>query len=595
MRNWVAAACFAVLTGMAAGCDTGQNRAGELDPGTVPRDSVQVIVASSPEKLALLENLAAEFNDRKEKVGGKPVFVTIQRTSSGVGADLLAEDWPRTEGQQRPTVWSPAASLWGPIVNQRRIEAGKDAVVPEDFRPIMVTPVVIAMPEPMAQALGWPDTSIGWSDIIALGQDPAGWARFGHPEWGPFRLGKTDPNVSTTGFNATIAQAYAGAGKARDLTLADLDSPTMLAFMSAVESSVVHYGDTTLTFLNNLYRADERGAALSYISAVAVEEKSVIDYNAGNPDGITDDGEDPQPPRTRLVAVYPREGTLWSDNPYYILDAGWVSDSQREGAARFGDFIAREASQKKALAFGFRPADPNVALGSPIDAENGLNPSQPQTILPVPPGQVLFGIRDLWAATRKTARILMVLDVSGSMGEPAGAGRATKLDVAKDAVLAALPLFADRDEVGLWVFSTELDGTKDYKELAPVAPMSQNRATIERLVQGLSPLHGTGLYDTTEAAVRFMEPQASPDRITAVLLLTDGRNEDDTNNDLDGLVKSIGRQGELRKVRVFAIAYGEDASVEQLRAIAEATNGALYQSKDPKDIDVVFRNVVSNF
>ncbi|NEQ27778.1 MAG: hypothetical protein F6K28_54030, partial [Microcoleus sp. SIO2G3] len=41
---------------------------------------------------------------------------------------------------------------------------------------------------------GWPDEPIGFADILALSQDPEGWAAFGHPEWGPFRLGKTNPN-----------------------------------------------------------------------------------------------------------------------------------------------------------------------------------------------------------------------------------------------------------------------------------------------------------------------------------------------------------------------------------------------------------------
>ena len=41
-----------------------------------------------------------------------------------------------------------------------------------------------------------------------------------------------------------------------------------------------------MTFLNNWFAADARGTALTYASVVAVEEKSVIDYNLGNPDGV---------------------------------------------------------------------------------------------------------------------------------------------------------------------------------------------------------------------------------------------------------------------------------------------------------------------
>ena len=56
----------------------------------------------------------------------------------------------------------------------------------------------------MAEALGWPNAQIGYADILKLAQDPAGWGGKGHPEWGPFRLGKTNPNFSTSGLSALV-------------------------------------------------------------------------------------------------------------------------------------------------------------------------------------------------------------------------------------------------------------------------------------------------------------------------------------------------------------------------------------------------------
>lgn len=35
------------------------------------------------------------------------------------------------------------------------------------------------------------------------------------------------------------------------------------------------------------------------------------------------------------MAVYPKEGTLFSDNPLYVLDAPWVSVPEREAAKAF--------------------------------------------------------------------------------------------------------------------------------------------------------------------------------------------------------------------------------------------------------------------
>ena len=78
----------------------------------------------------------------------------------------------------------------------------------------------------------------------------------------------------------------------------------MRDFVRDVESSVVHYGDTTLTFLTNMQQADDRGEGLTYISAVTVEEKSVWDYNLGNPTG------DPDHPGRPSEAVGAARGDL---------------------------------------------------------------------------------------------------------------------------------------------------------------------------------------------------------------------------------------------------------------------------------------------
>ena len=146
----------------------------------------------------------------------------------------------------------------------------------------------------------------------------------------------------------------------------------------------MHYGDTTLTFGNNWYRNDARGTALTYVSAVALEEVSLIQYNRGNPDGVLQPGEVPEPPRDPLVAIYPEEGTLFSDNPYIILDAEWVDEAEAAGAALFEEFVQRPENQERVLEFGFRPGNIEVPIGDPITAANGVDPAQPQTTLAVP-------------------------------------------------------------------------------------------------------------------------------------------------------------------------------------------------------------------
>ena len=587
---------------LAQTCSNGDDGGGSAGgPGEVPSGCTAVDAAVSPEKVELLTRLASDFNDSDAaREGGRCTFVRIQRKSSGTAATVLAAGWGDQEAEgPQPVIWSPAASSWGAVLNHRLSGAGQPAMAPADARPFMLTPLVIAMPRPMAEALGYPDTPVGYGDLIALSQDPNGWASKGHPEWGKFKFGKTNPNFSTSALSATIAQYYAATGKQADLTLEDLNDPEVEAFSRAVESAVVHYGDITLTFLNNWFRNDARGTSLTYVSAVAVEEKSVIDYNRGNPDGITDPGEQPRPPKVPLVAVYPKEGTLFSDNPLYVLDAPWVDAEEREGARAFERFVQQPANQRRVLEFGFRPGNPDVAVGAPIEAGNGVDPDQPQTELRVPEPPVLAAVIDKWAVHRKSARVLIVLDVSGSMGDPVDDDR-NKLDLAKSAAIDAIGQFKDEDEVGLRIFSTGIGPADhpDYVDLVPIGPIGANRETIRTRIRSLTPTNGTPLYTVARDSHRELRNSYDPTRINAVLLLTDGRNEDDRNRDLDGTLAALreGSEGQATSpVRMFPIAYGEGADLGVLERMADATNAKAYDASDPATIANVFTAVVSNF
>lgn len=592
---------LAACSDSGGGGDEGEDAFG--DPG----DCIVVDLAVSSEKIALLSDLARQFNDDDNEVDGTCVFARPLKKASGGAMQLLAQGWGEDERLEEsegpaPVVWSPASSSWGAILDQRLAENGQAPMAGEGT-PFMLTPLVIAMPQPMAEALGWPEADLGWADIVELARSEEGWSDFDHPEWGPFRLGKTNPNFSTSGLSALIAQLYASTGKTNGLSLEDLADPTVVDTARDVEASVVHYGDTTMTFLNNWYAADQRGTALTYASAAAVEEKSIIDYNQGNPDGELAPGEEPRPPRVPLVALYPTEGTLFSDNPFYILDAPWVDADERAGAQLFQDFVQRPENQERVLEFGFRPANPEVAIGAPVEAANKVDPDEPQTLLEVPAPEVMAEVLDFWDANRKGARVLLLIDVSGSMGELADdATGDTKLDLATRAAVASLDQFKADDLVGLRVFTTELSGGANWLDVVPPGPVADQRESLAEEIEKLTPLNGTPLYEATAEAFQDALDGYDPDRINAVVLLSDGRNDDfdpsDDRDDLEALLADMIAESESevgRPVRVFPIAYGRDADLDTLRRIAEATNAAAYDASDPTSITKVFTAVVSNF
>jgi Ca-activated chloride channel family protein len=556
-------------------------------------DCVALTVVASSEKSALLSELADRYNRSGRTFGGRCADVKILSKASGAAMDALAAGWdPARDGGPAPQVWSPAASSWLSLLRQRAANTDKASLV-SDAKPASIaqTPLVLAMPKPMAAALGWPAKKLGWSDVLGLTNDPQGWGAVGHPEWGSFRLGKTNPRFSTSGLNATVGSYVAATGRSGDLTEADLADPKVLDFVKGVEAGVVHYGDTTLTFLSNLAAADARGQGMNYISAVAVEEKSVYDYNQGNPTGDPKLAGKGQKPRVPLVAVYPKEGTLVSDNPYLVLAT--ASDEQKAAADDFLTYLQSPDQQKQFIDAAFRGFDGKP--GGRLSEANGLLPNQQLGVLDAPASAVLAKALSTWDSQRKRARVLLVLDVSGSMADSTAGGK-SKLEVAKQAALRSVDLFAPDDEVGLWTFSTEQRGASTpYTEQVPVGAVSGNSGRIKGVINGMHAEGGTALYATTRAAQQKLLAGATPDRINAIVVLTDGKNEYPKDSDLDGLLRDLDASNLENSVRVFTIAYGDQADLDTLKRISLSSRAASYDARNPISIDSVLVNVVSNF
>ncbi|MEU8034953.1 substrate-binding and VWA domain-containing protein [Streptosporangium sp. NPDC049078] len=553
-------------------------------------DGVTLTVAASSEKAELLRTIASDYNGKT--VQGRCADVVIETKASGGAMQALARGWDERQDGPRPDVWSPASSGWITLLQQRATGNDSASLVAADNPSIAKTPLVVAMPMPMAQALGWPDKKLGWSDVLAV--SAGSWAKYDHPEWGSFKLGKTNPNFSTSGLNATIGAYFAATGLSGDLSEKNVADARTRDFVRDVERSIVHYGDTTLTFLSNLQRADDAGAGLSYISAVAVEEKSVWDYNQGNPTGDPATLGKHAKPKVPLAAIYPKEGTLYSDNPYAVLSAPWVDDAKRAVAADFLAHLQAPEQQDRFAEFAFRSHEGKP--GKLITQANGLLPAEPRTTLSPPAPNVLDKVLTGWADLRKPANVLIVIDVSGSMGATVPGTGKSKLDLAKQAAINSLPQFAAHDKVGLWMFSTKRDGDKDHLELAPLSAVDKaQREKLRARLEGLTPDGGTGLYDTALAAHERVRRLRGGDAINAVVFLTDGKNEDPESLSLENLLPDLRTEAGQETVRMFTIAYGQDADLDVLKQISEATAAAAYDSREPGSIDQVFTAVVSNF
>jgi Ca-activated chloride channel family protein len=278
-----------------------------------------------------------------------------------------------------------------------------------------------------------------------------------------------------------------------------------------------------------------------------------------------------------------------ADHPYVVLDASWVGEQKKRAAARFLAHLKSDAIQSEFKAAGFRGA--NGETGAVVDQSPWLKGFNPNTLLTRPEPARLDALQASWADYRKKARVLFVMDTSASMGDRLGSASASKLELAKQALASGLDQFAPDDQVGLWTLAG-----KERHELLAVGPMRDQTAQLRDEIDRLRP-EGTGrsLYATVSAAVALMRQRFAPDRINAVILLTDGRNDDLANSSPNELLRSLRAQPEDARVRVFTITYGAGADAEALNNIALASLGARYDAADSSVIRRAVLDAVSNF
>jgi Ca-activated chloride channel family protein len=549
-------ALAAVVVAFAASRDeaaeTPSPGAGQSGGAKPAANSVRLSLLYSPEKEGLMAPLVKRFNAERHTSDGRPVFVDAKIVASGEAETKIAQ------GTLRPAMWSPASSFWGRLLNH---EADRK-LVPDDPPSIVRTPLVIAMWEQLADAYGYPERKLGYKELRELAT--GGWAAAGKPQFGPFKYVHTNPDFSTSGLSAVAASYYAAAGKKEGLTEADVTAAR--SEVRRLERSIVHYGDTTLFIAEEM-----RKHGLGYASAAAMEETTLIEFNRKAGDG------------ERLVAIYPEEGTFFSDNPLITLQGDWVSAEQKRAAQLFAGFLAKEVTPEVAGREGFRPADETKAPAGLVSAANGADPEQPARVLSLPEPRVLAEIRSAWRSDRKPANVMLVFDSSASMGDE------NKIQQAKEGLEAFLREAAPQDRIGLTKFSS------DVTPLVPIAPMRTNRARLVAAVSAIFPDGDTRVRDATVDAVEAVEAKLDPDAINAVVLLTDGQDTVSSRT-ADQVVSELESQGrkESGQIRVFTIAYGSDPNEAELARYAEATGGNDYEgTKD--DIESVYLSISSFF
>ncbi len=291
-----------------------------------------------------------------------------------------------------------------------------------------------------------------------------------------------------------------------------------------------------------------------------------------------------------LVALYPAEGTLWTDHPLALLELGKqadeqaVTDNQRITFQAFADYLTSEEIQAALLATGYRPADLSISLdaaGSPFADTNYVDWREPQTTLQMPPPAVIAVVADFWYFTKRPTNVYLVVDTSGSMdGE-----KIVRTRAALQAFVEQIK--GDRDRIGLIEFGS---GTKSFTPLRVLD--EANRQDMLALIDDMDADGGTALIDAVYNAVMDLQAQNDTEAINAIVVMTDGQENESYYwvNDLGNLVQSQNQP----PLVIFTIAFGNDADESVLRDIAELGNGQ-FRRADETDIEELYRLISTYF
>ncbi len=309
---------------------------------------------------------------------------------------------------------------------------------------------------------------------------------------------------------------------------------------------------------------------------VPASEQSVIKYQDEHPGA-------------EVKGVIPGTGTLLLDYPL-VVTAKPTSEAMAEAGKALAQELLTGDPAKAREDAGFR--DP---LLSPLSGGRGAGDI---SRLPAPSARAVDGSLRAWLTLSQPANSLAVIDVSGSMAAPVPGTGKTRMQLTVEAAASGLKLFPQSSAIGLWTFSNQLDGRRDWKPLVPVRKLTgPQRQDLLSQLSGIKAVvgGGTGLYDTVIAAMQTMQASYEPSAVNTVLLFTDGQgNQDDPGSlTLDQAVRKLKDLSDpARPVRIIALGIGPQASSEELSRLAKATGGQSYVARSPADLQEVFINAL---
>jgi Ca-activated chloride channel homolog len=524
-------------------------------------------VAAAPEIADAVKDAVAQLVTDGAEINGACVAIEVTSADpADVAAAIAAPHGVTLNGVGLPSgnimipdVWIPDSVTW-----LARVGSNVPDFKPGESQSIARSPVVVAMPEPIAASLGWPNAKLTWPMLLSRMTTGT-----------PLKIGIVEPARDAAGLSGLLALG-AAAGAAPNAQAATTGA---LRTLAAGRSSLRQ------EMLARFPRAADAAALASGLGAAPLSEQAVINYNAAKPP-------------VSLAALYLEPAPLSLNYPFTVLP---TSSAERAPVAELlRQTLATPAFMDRLAKIGLRSPDGTAGNGfaAPTGAPETAGSPMPTSTAPAAGADPATVERALstWTAVTLPARMLAIIDVSGSMLQTVPtAGGATREQVTLEAARRGLGLFDDSWAVGLWTFSTELDGAKDYKQLMPIGPLSTQRSQMLAALGAIQPkpTGDTGLYDTILASYQYVQQGWDPGRVNSVVMLTDGDNDDKngiSHADLLAKLKEVADPNRPIQVVIIGIGSVNPAPLEE---ITKQTGGGVFVTEDPAKIGDIFLKAIS--
>lgn len=494
---------------------------------------------------AMLTYLVKRYNSLYRSISSND---TVEIKVAGVDIDtLLQKTLSREVGVIMPNS-SLLLDLWS-----QRFEIDTLA---REITCFAISPLIIGMKHETASALGFPERSLGWIDLLKQVHENI------HLRWAHASI------QSESGLLCVLAMFYVGAKKSDTLTNEDIQSEKVQSFIQLMEKTVQEYGASDYDILSRAYFNGKWR-----IDACVVLEQAILQFPQAE---LSDNA----------VLIFPHEGTLWADYPLTLLANGELNELELASYQSFKEYLLSSDAQALLLRFGFRPAGPQSSgyFAQKIRASSDAFTKYRLRVATFdhPQAVVAHMAAKEWSYSKRRVKVVLVTDVSGSM-------KGEKLIKVQDGLLSFVNQFESEDEeVGIITFSSEVI------KAVPLGRLSLNRPLIENQITALVAHDRTALFDAINVAYDELQRQHSRGQIHAIIVMTDGL-DNASKITLDNLIPKLRDSNRFgNEVAIFCIAYGYDADSKVLDQIASATGGDMVIG-NPDNIKIVYNRVSKLF